>query len=285
MILSLLVVSFLAESALVRRGGRGSETSTSPNSYYLIDDSWVVLDPDGYPTLDAYTFQDAFSDSSRKSTTSGKYKLLVVPFDGCAEEYTYGTYENVPPEFLPDWGGCSWEFTENERLIAYGDFPLFLEGAFDYNVVFTITNENGDIWELSGDDTYVDTNGGTLLADGSVTGQGMAILDAERPADLGPGEYTISVSVEMISGPNQTFFHYEDENSGLNVDCVSIVDPDDFCFISGGLRASDTLSFNADFSETLRIFPNVVSVNAPATIFLLLSSTLLLVFRNNKRKN
>ncbi|WP_299073232.1 hypothetical protein [uncultured Paraglaciecola sp.] len=280
LIVCCLVTSFVTQAKLIRGGGRGSETSTSPNSYYLIDDSWVVLNPNGSPTLDGYTYNDAFSASPRKSTTSGKYDLLVVPFDGCAEEYTYDTYEGVPPEFLPDWGGCTWEFTENERLFVYGDFPLYLENAFDYEVVFTITNDSGDRWDISGNDTYVDTSGGTVLEDGGETNTGMVILDAQRPANLGPGEYKITVSVEMFSGPNKTFFHYQDENSGLNVDCVPTAGPDDFCFVSSGLNASDTLSFSADFSETFRIV-----VDSPNSVSLCVSAMLLIFYRRRKCQN
>jgi hypothetical protein len=285
MIASCLVVSFMTDATLRRFGGRGSETSTSPNSYYLIDDSWVVLYPGGGLTLDANNYNDAFRASPRQSTTFGKYKLLVVPFNGCAEEFSFGTYAGVPDEFLPVWDGCTWEFTEDDRLFAYGDFPLYLEGAFDYNIVFSITNDSGDRWELMGTDTYADKIGGSLLPDGDTSSEGMVFLDAKRPKDLVPGEYSVSVSVEMISGPDKTFFHYQDENSGLNVGCVTILTPDDFCFVSGGLRESETLSFTADFSETLRILPSIVSVNIPNSISLLFGSLCLMFYQRKKRNN
>jgi len=286
LIVSCLIVSFVVDAALLRRGGRGSETSTSPNTYYLIDDSWVVLDPDGFPTLNANTYDDAFSASPGKSTTSGKYKLLVVPFDGCAEEYSFGDYDGVPPDFLPVWDGCDWEFTEDERLFAYGDFPLYLDGAFDYDIKFTISSATGDTWVLDGSDTYVDTTGGTALPDGGTSNKGMVFLDAVRPTDLGPGDYTISVSVEMLSGADKTFFHYRDGHSSLNVNCepTGLPAPDDFfCFVSGGLDVSDSLSFSADFSETLRILPGIVKVSAPATGLILFSSLGILVLRRRRQ--
>lgn len=285
MVTGCLLCSFVAESAIIRNGGRGSETSTSPNSYYLIDDGLLTTHPlTGELVIEGYSASSVLSSSPRKSTTSGKYKLLVVPFDGCATEYDFGFYYGVPPEFQPNFGGCEWQFSEDERLFVYGDFPMFLPGAFAYDIKFTISDNAGTQWVLDGADTYVDNVGGAPLPDGGYSNQGMVFLDAQRPADLVAGEYTISVSVTMFSGPNSSFHHYYDENSGYQVACEDVADPSgamqEFCFVASGISQSDTLSFSADFAETLRIVP----ANAPASLALFMGGLCLMTLRRTRLK-
>ncbi len=70
-LLVLLFCSFVAEAALVRGAGRGSETSTSPQSYGLYDNSYLSTGylVQGAPVINNVNF------------TSGDIPLLAVPRD------------------------------------------------------------------------------------------------------------------------------------------------------------------------------------------------------------
>lgn len=270
-VMSGMVYSTIAESALIRGGGRGSPTSTAPQSYYLINDADTVMGPYG-TTLSAYDYQTVMSQAPKYGFTSGNQHLLPVPGRGCYQEMDYDTYNNTPPEYLPVWGGCSYEFYTDENLFAFGSFFAYLVGAASYDITWTLSNAAGQMWQFTDADTSIDHTGGSqyLYTDEygyqEYSEQGMVFLNAAIPFDMPVGEYSITVDVTMHSGSDKTFFYYQDEHSGLSVDCMTVTNPDDFCFISGGLYASDTLTFsvNQGFTETLRIMARSQEVAAPA---------------------
>ncbi|GGF68122.1 hypothetical protein [Alteromonas lipolytica] len=274
-VLAGLLYSTIAESALIRGGGRGSKTSTAPQSYYLIEDANTVVGPDGI-TLSANNYQSVLGSSPRHYFTDGNQHLIPVPDQDCYEEMDWSTYESIPPEYLPDWNGCSYEFYTDESLFTFGSFFAYLPGAASYDILWTLTNQNGDAWEFTGSDTFIDHEGGNHLIyyndfnNPIYSNAGMVFLDAVIPVDMPMGDYTIDLSVTMQSGSDKTFFYYQDEHSPLSVDCTTVVEPDDFCFVSSGLYASDSLTFNVQggFTETLTIKARVQDVAAPATFSL-----------------
>ena len=272
-VMSGMLYSTIAESALIRGGGRGSKTSTAPQSYYLIDAADTVMGPYGV-TLSASNFDSVMRQSPNYGFTSGNQHLLPVPGRDCYEEMDYDTYNSIPPQYLPVWDGCSYAFYDDENLFAFGSFFAYLVGAASYDITWTLSNAAGQMWQFTGDDSYIDHAGGSQLiyyddwGSPVYSDKGMVFLNAAIPFDMPVGEYDITLDVTMQSGTNKTFFYYQDEHNALPVDCITVTDPDDFCFVSSGLYASDTLTFsvNSGFTETVRIMARVENVSAPAML-------------------
>lgn len=272
-VMSGMLYSTIAESALIRSGGRGSPTSTAPQSYYLIDDADTIMGPSGI-TLSADNYGSVMSQSPNYGFTSGNQHLLPVPSQGCYEEMDWGTYTSIPPQYLPVWDGCSYEFYDDENIFAFGSFFAYLVGAASYDITWTLSNDAGQMWQFTDSDTSIDHAGGSQLiyyddwGNPVYSERGMVFLNAAIPFDMPVGEYDITVDVTMQSGSDKTFFYYQDEHSGLSIDCITVTDPDDLCFVSSGLYASDTLTFsvNGGFTETLRIMARAEEVAAPTML-------------------
>lgn len=124
------------------------------------------------------------------------------------------------------------------------------------------------MWQFIGDDFYIDYVGGSqfIYYDdwGSLVylDKGMVFLNVVILFDMLVGEYDIILDVIMQLGINKMFFYYQDEYNVFLVDCIIVMDFDDFCFVSLGFYVLDMFIFsvNSGFIEIVWIMERVENV-------------------------
>ena len=98
--LTLFLCVEFAEARLLRFGGRGTSTSTSPEQIWLVENDKLIPNPDspGSFTIPALA-GDTFAGAPSYNWTSGSVHLIPVPAGPCLSIFFQDEYEQIPPEF------------------------------------------------------------------------------------------------------------------------------------------------------------------------------------------
>ena len=225
----LLFCSFVAEATLVRRGGRGAETSTNPQSYGLYDNSYLSTGylVQGAPAISTVNF------------TIGDLELLAVPRDCWLI-----TDLLPPPEFWQE-DPCYYEFELGEQLDFEGallwDFPAAYAAEFRWTL-----RQGEQSWDF--------------ISDRSDSFSPAALM----PAELMPGQYWLTFTSTFYSGADQDFYYRQARDECYP---VFIDDGDDNCYYYLG-RKADVLSFSSPEEWVFILEPTAVQVPVPATLSL-----------------
>lgn len=238
-VLGLLFCSFVAPAELIRGAGRGSETSTRPQSYGLFDNSFIK---DGY-------LQAGAPAINRVSFTIGDLELLAVP-----EDCWLITDLLPPPEYWQE-EPCYYQFRYGEQLDFEGALLWDFPSAFAAEFSWTLT-QGEQSWTFS-----------ALRENGFNPAAAM-------PDDLVPGEYWLTFNSAFYSGPDQDFYYRNDRD-----DCfpVFLDEGDENCYYQG--RRSDVLGFSSPSEQVLILEPLAVQVPLPSTLSLFAGLGLLLFRR------
>ncbi|MAD76615.1 MAG: hypothetical protein CML20_17810 [Rheinheimera sp.] len=241
-IIVLLLCSFLADAALVRGAGRGSETSTSPQSYALYDNSFIR---DGY-------LQAGAPFINRVSFTSGDLPLLAVPRD-CWLIMPYDSFP--PPEYWQE-EPCYYEFLQGEQLdfesALIWDFPSAFAADFSWTLM-----QGEQSWTFAA----LRENGFNPAA--------------VMPDELLPGAYSLTFNSTFYSGAERDFYYRNDRD-----ECFPVFyedEGDENCYYQG--RRADVLSFSSPSEQVLILEPRAVQVPLPSTLSLFAGLGLLLFSR------
>ena len=242
MIVGCLMVSFVVDAKLIRGSGRGGSTSSTADTYYLIDDihrNSVGLD---VAYFDAGGFPSAH--------VSGGIDLAYAAPTDCVDYLIIQENrdrEDAGVELLEE-EPCIWEFQQDENLSLFGAYLIFLADPALIEVSWTISNGSKD-WFLDG---YIDN-------------AGIPLLEAPIPIDMDIGDYWATVTITQQSGPNASFYKQNVHDTNL-INCDDTLTPP-VCGYS--LNSSDFYR-STSFREMLRIVPTTITVNAPATLFIYL---------------
>ncbi|WP_372627767.1 hypothetical protein [Arsukibacterium sp.] len=242
LLLSLLFGSSVVEAELIRGAGRGSETSTSPQSYALYDNSFMR---DGY-------LQAGAPAINRVSFTSGDLPLLAVPRD-CWLIMPYDSFP--PPEYWQE-EPCYYQFYQDEQLdfesALIWDFP----SAFAADFRWTLT-QGEQSWTFAA----LRENGFNPAA--------------LMPSDLLPGAYSLTFNSTFYSGLERDFYYRNNRD-----ECFPVFyedEGDENCYYQG--RRSDVLSFSSPSEQVFILEPRAVQVPLPSTLSLFAGFCLLLISR------
>jgi hypothetical protein len=233
----------ITEAKLFQSGGRGSPSSNFSQDFFYVDNS--NINAVGI-TTEAYA--DLFSNSISNSVGGGGRGLGSVPSE-CINGYTQDDQDAVDQEisYLQDdlndgiitqdefdeqaaaWQAtidgepCVWEFDEGEDLFAFGFFSLFFDTLdVTYDVDWTITDDNGGLWELDGEINPDDL----ITADGEIP-QGSVLLNSAAPLDLVAGDYFINVAVSLSSSKGGFFWENRDPSNRVTlVNPTCIINPE-----------------------------------------------------------
>ena len=243
LITSCLIISFVSDAKLIRGGGRGSETSSTADTYYLIND--IHRNSVGIDTayFEAGGFPSAY--------VSGGVDLAYAAPTDCVDYSIIAENENrkaAGVELLEE-EPCIWEFQQDENLSVFGAYLIFLADPALIDVRWTISNGVMD-WTLAGD----------------IDNTGTPLLSAPIPFDMDIGDYWATVTITQNSGPDASFYKQNVHDSNI-VDCDDTVTPP----VCGYNLSSSDFYRSTSFSEILRIVPTTITVNAPATLLIYIS--------------
>lgn len=272
LIASCLIISFVSDAKLIRGGGRGSETSSTSDDYYLIDDihrNSVGID-------EAYFEAGAFPSV----TISGGIDTAFAAPTECVDYSIIEENqrrEDAGVELLVE-EPCIWEFEQNENLVLFGDFLLYFADADLIDVNWLISDGVND-WNFAG---TVNPDKNYFLPDGELADKaGMVFLDAPIPFDMGVGDYTVSVQVTQFSGSEASFYSLNTHNSA-SFNCDDTVNPN-ICGYT--LSAMDSLSSHSE-NEILKIVSqSAISVSSPSMVFIYLFFMVGLLAKNKYIKS
>ena len=255
LVASSLVVSFVTDAKLIRGSGRGSSTSSTADTYYLIDD--IHRNSIGIDT--AYFEAGGFPSAH----VSGGIDLAYAAPTDCVD---YSIIEDNEDRAaagvdLLEEEPCIWEFNQDESLSLFGAYLIFLADPALIDVSWTISNGAMD-WTLAG---YIDNTGTPLL-------------EAPIPFDMAIGDYLATVTITQNSGPDASFYSQNIHDSSI-IDCDDTLIPP-VCGYS--LSSSDFYS-STSYKEILRIVPTAITANAPATLLIYVSG-LMALMRIRRRK-
>ena len=237
-IVSLLFTN-ICNAELIRGSGRGSTTSTSPQALYLLDDTLINS---------AGLVSDFASAIEYESYTTGLTDANPAP-EGC---YFYSQDWDDDAEWAQYYTPCYYQFTLGQRLQFEGFSQIHFNQAL-----------SSATWRLSQGSQY------WIFASEII--DGIATLDVPMPADLRPGQYSISLNTSYIAGDNRSFFHVYTRDE---IECNDELYAEGLCGYRGS--ASQSIGFSG-YSESVLILP----VNeAPVVLLFALSGW---VFRRQQR--
>lgn len=255
LIVSCLVVSFVTDARLIRGSGRGGSTSSTADTYYLIDDihrNSVGIDT-GY--FDTGGFPSAH--------VSGGIALAYAAPTSCVDYSLIEENEQraaAGVELLEE-EPCIWESQQHENLSLFGAYLIFLSPPSLIDVSWTISNGTMD-WTLAG---FIDD-------------VGTPWLDAPIPADMGIGDYWATVTITQYSGPDASFYKQNVHDSDF-YQC----DDSEMPLVCGYAFSSSDSYSSTYASEILRIVPTTITASAPAALFIYLSGLIALTMIRRRK--
>ncbi len=241
--LSFFLFHAFADAGLIRGSGRGSRTASAAEEFYLVNN------------IHANRLGLAFDYQAISSTS-----LQVGRFAaGAAERGCYREFEFGDPEydnFVDD--PCYYQFNLGERLQFTGFTSIFLSNADRIEAIWSI-RQGLNRWQFVSDASNSETT-----------------LDVLMPADLIPGEYSVSLTYYFYSGNDTSFFYNPDNHNNFPNNCGELIpgDPNSYT-CAYDYEQRDSLSFGA--TERMVILAAVI--DSPSSLVLLLFSGLLLIRR------
>jgi len=245
---SMLFLSFFADAALIRGGGKGTESSSEAQNFYRIADTYI----------DALGVKPGFSATDRETLVNGKIPLFAVPTD-CYVDVTI-----MPPDFEND--PCYYQFYQNELLQFEGYMAMYFENAPLMDLV----------WTLSGAG-YSQSFSGTHE-------ERKAFLDTTMPL-LAAGEYQIRLMVTFYAGAGYKFYTDPTVHSD-NLNCGELTPGDQSSFsCSYNWGAAESLSFSSNLEKVVILAGDKpLGIPLPATAALLMLGGGLLRWRIRKQQ-
>jgi len=247
LLLCSMLLSGVADAALIRGSGMGHDSSSDAQYFYRIADQYT----------DQLGVKTNFVATDNQTLVSGKIPLFAVPSD-CYVDITF-----YPPGFVND--PCYYQFYQNELLQFEGFMAMFFDNAPQVDLV----------WTLSGAG-YQQSFSGNFL-------NRTALLDTTMPL-LAAGEYQLGLMVTFYAGAGYKFYTNPSAHSN-NLNC-GLLNPDDENSFSCSYNwiTSESLSFSSRFEKVVILAGDKpMPVPTPASALLLLFGGWLLCCRFGKQ--
>ena len=243
-----LVYRAVVGAALIRNGGKGSISISFPTRVAMVPESELVV---GLLREEYYAAGVPVADRG-----PGEYFISAVPEEDCIV-YLDG---NTPFDGEP----CYWQFYQGEMLGLFGYTQSFFAEAQSL-LSWTISNGSNS-WVFSGADVSAE--------DGLDWQTRREIyMNAAMPADLMPGEYTLTTSMDITAPEGFVFYNIDTFISGPA--CIPELGG---CFRFGSSFGNNWLVTSDP--ERLIVLPLAVSEPATLSLFSLL---LVLLYRRTGR--
>ncbi|MDP5131404.1 MAG: hypothetical protein NWQ54_11010 [Paraglaciecola sp.] len=193
LIISSLLISFIADAGLIRGAGRGGITVSFGTIDLLVPTSEInefgLLNWDYYSNINPAVPYDSVY------VPPGYPMAMAVP-DFCFVSLGSGQpFEDDP---------CYWQFNEGERLEVIGSTVSFFSLAIQ-NITWRIFESDADPF-IDAPLFEFDNRFSSVENTGDRSQRRQLYLDAAMPEDLAPGEYQVQVAVTQTAPLGYTFY-------------------------------------------------------------------------------